>query len=437
MTTRIHRRAGAAIAAFAAGALLLVGCSEGAPADSGPLTLGEVPAEEATITVWSFLPDNYDQGEAAYQQVVDAFEKKYPQVTVELSNVPYPKYFDQVRNATVARKGADVITMYGGSQAYSYKNGLYPLQDAMAPEVESDLKFIDDNYSPDGNLYILPTGTYGYAQLVNQDLFAQAGIDPVAGLADWPSLLETCTTLSAAGIQPIAAGWKDGYAFEGYMYMITSQMMDSAALKQWVAGETPVDDELFVTATDRILEMNEAGCFGGDENLGINMYDDGFNQFYAGQAAMLTTGSLSTASKAVETIPSTTVMALPQVPESTHQPGMIDAGAEAGWAVTKWTKHPQAAAAFANYMASPEAQQILWDTIGVPPNLTSLPVEGTTPIQQAFLPLMQNPENHTGFAAYPLTVLAVYERNAAPLIGGDLSVEEFTEQAQAAYEKSE
>ena len=68
--------------------------------------------------------------------------------------------------------------------------------------------------------------------------------------------------------------------------------------------------------------------------------------------------------------------------------------------------------------------------------LTSLPVEGTTPTQKEFLPLMQNPENHTGFASFPVTVLAVYERNAAPLIGGTLSVADFTKQAQAAFDKS-
>lgn len=424
-----------AVAALAASALILTGCTDGGAADSGPLKAGEVPAEDATISVWTFLPDNYDGGTEAYEQIVAGFEAKYPQVTVDLTSVPYPKYFDQVRNATVARSGADVITMYGGAQAYSFKNGLYPLQDAMLPEVKSDLKFVEDNYSQDGNLYILPTGTYGYALLINQDQFAAAGIDPVDGLKDWDSLLNTCQALNAKGIQPFAAGWKDGYLFETFMYMISSQMMDRATLDEWIAGDIPVDDPMFVTATNHIMDLNEARCFGGEANLGLTMYDDAFNQYYSGKIAMFTAGSLSTASFAVGDVPSTTIMALPQVPESKNE-ALIDAGAEAGWSVTKWTKHPEASAAFVNYMASPEAQQILWDTIGVPPNLTSLRVEGTTPIQQAFLPLMQNPENHTGFASFPVTVLAVYERNAAPLIGGTLSVEDFTKQAQAAFNKS-
>lgn len=436
MNARTPRRGGLAVAALTAAAIALAGCAEGGgSAPAGALDPANVPEEDATITVWSFLPDNYDGGEAAYEDVLAAFEAKYPQVTVDLKTMPYPTYFDQVRNATVARKGPDVITMYGGAQAYSYRNGLQPLQDAMLPEVEEDLKFVPENFSKDGNLYILPTGTYGYALLVNQDLFAQAGIDPTVGLADWDSLLATCTALASAGVQPMAAGWKDGYLFETFMYMISSQIMDAETLDRWVAGGIPVDDEIFTAATDRILELRDAGCFGGEKYLGLNMYDDAFNEFYSGQAAMFSTGSLSTASTAVETVPSTTVMALPQVPESAHE-ALIDAGAEAGWAVTTWTKHPAAAAAFANFMAGTEAQQILWDSVGVPPNLKSLSVEGRTDIQKAFLPLMQNDENHTGFASFPLTVLAVYERNAAPLMSGSMTAGEFTEQAQSAFAKS-
>lgn len=435
MFAKNFRKRGAATVAVAAiSALLLAACSNGgsAPADAPG---GDVPDTETTLKVWSFLPGNYDEGPKAYDEIAAGFNKKFPNVTVDIVDMPYPTYFDQIRNATVAQKGPDVVTMYGGAQAYSYKNGLFPLQDSLDPEVKENLKFVDDNYSPDGNLYILPTGTYGYALLVNQDQFAEGGVDPKTGLKDWASLLETCKTLSAKGIQPIASGWKDGFLFETFMYMISSQMMDDPTLKKWTAGDIDVDSELFQKATGYIMDMNEAGCFGGAEALGRSMYNDAFDQYDAGKAAMMATGSLDTAQGSSEVVPSTTVMPLPQVPDSKFD-SFIDAGAEAGWSVTKWTKSPEAAVAFVNYLGSPEAQQILWDTIGVPPNLTSLSVEGTTPIQKEFLSLMQNENNHTGFASFPLTVLAVLERNAAPLIGGTMTPEGFLGQAQSAFAKS-
>lgn len=422
-------------AAIGGAALLLSACGSTTHVVGGSALLKTVPKAKTTLTVWSFLPSDYTKGTQAYNQVVKAFETKYPQVTVNLVNVSYPTYFQRVRNATVARHGPDVITMYGGAQAYSYRNGLVPLQNAMQPSVKSNLKFVNDNYSKDGNLYVLPAGTYGYALVINQAKFRQAGIQPGKALATWSSFLNTCKQFTAKGIQPIASGWKDGYMFETYMYMMSSELMNSATLKTWIAGKLPVDSPLLKNATNDILAMNKAGCFGGRSSLGRNMYDDAFNQYDAGKTAMMVTGSLDTAAKGYASVPSSTMMRLPQVPGSKYT-NLIDAGAEAGWSVTKWAKSPAVAGAFVNFLVSPQAERIVWNTVHVPPNLTNVSVTGTTPIEKSFIPLMENPVDHTGFEAFPLTVLAVYERNAAPLIGGTLSANDFTSQAQSAFQQT-
>ncbi|TAM70649.1 MAG: extracellular solute-binding protein [Microbacteriaceae bacterium] len=436
---KILRPARLIAAVAVAAALALTGCSSGSAGSGGSagsslLTPQKVPSAKSTLTVWSFMPGNFDNGKAAYDKVVAGFEKKYPQVDVKLVSVPYNSYFDQVRNATVARKGPDVITMYGGAQAYSYHNGLQPLQKAMEPDIEKNLEFVKDSYSQDGNLYSIPTGAYAYSLIVNQSLFEKAGIDPQQGLSDWSNLLDTCKTMASKGIQPMASAWKDGFMFETYMYMISSQMMDSPTLTKWINGKLPVDDKIFTAATNYVLQLEKAGCFGTKQNLGLglNMYDDAFNQFYSGKAAMLASGSLSTAATATKTVPSTTVIRLPQVPESKYTQ-IADGGGDAGWSVTKWTKQPAAAVAFVNYMAGPEAQKILWDMVQEPPNLKNLQVSGSTPAQDAMLKIIQDPENHTGFMAFPLTVLSVYERNASSLIGGSMSSQTFTAQAQSAW----
>lgn len=397
---------------------------------------GEVPDGDVTLKVWTFQLDNYEGGDEAYGKVVDAFNKEYPQVTIEFESIPFPTYFDKVRNATVARTGPDIVSMYGGEQAYSYRNGLMPLQDSIDPELQDDLKYLQDNYSRDGNLYVMPTGAYGYVLQVNQDTFERAGIDPTTGLADWDSLLKTCTELYAQGIEPISSAWRDGFMFETFMYMISSQMMDSETLARWTAGEIPVDDELFTTATQYILDMNDAGCFGGEEGLGRAMWFDSWNNYNAEGAAMAVTFSLATSETAQRKQPSTTVMPLPQVPDSQFDAPFIDGGAEIGWSVTQWTDHPEAGAAFVNFMAGPEAQQILWDELSIIPSNKSLDVEPSTSIQEVVLPLVANPDNHTGYPSFPLPVLAVYERNASSLIGGTMSLEEFTQQAQTAYDQS-
>lgn len=193
-----------------------------------------------------------------------------------------------------------------------------------------------------------------------------------------------------------------------------------------------MDDKVFADTISRILEMRDAGCFGGDEALGRNMYDDTTNQYLAGQAAMLVVGTINTATYVASSQPNSLVLALPMVPDAPNGP-MIDAGAEAGWAVTRWTVHPEAALAFVAYMASAEAQQILAQKIDVPANIKGATLPATDALHTDYLALLSLPDNHTGFAAIPLTVLAVIERNAVPLMSGDMSAEEFVESMQSAF----
>src|SRR5690606_10205917 len=146
-------------------------------------------------------------------------------------------------------------------------------------------------------------------------------------------------------------------------------------------------------------------------------------------------GGLSTAETGYASIPSTTVLPLPQAPESKHDQ-LIDAGAEAGWSVTRWTEHPEAAAAFVNFLAGDVAQGLLWEIANVPPNNAAVDYTVETPMQEVYLPLITNEANHTGFASFPLEVLAVVERNAVPLISGSMTVDEFLDQAVRAFERT-
>jgi len=400
-------------------------------------TLADAPVsdEAATLQVWSFLPGNYEAGEAAFAEVVATFNEDYPNVTVEITEMPYGTYFDQVRNSVVAQTGPDVVTMYGAAQAYSYKDGLFPLQDAVDADLLASLNFIPENFSEDGNLYTLPTGTYGYALVANNDIFESAGIDPAEGLATWDAMLETCTALSDAGIEPISAGWRDGYLLETYVYMISSQLMDDNTLAQWVAHDIDLEHDVFVQTMNYIVDMRDAGCFGGEDALGRNMYDDTINRYGAGEAAMVTVGSVSTADWATFDQPNSSGFMLPMVPTSPNEP-MLDAGAEAGWAVTKWTESPQAALAFVSHMAAADTQEAFAKHTNVPANMDGAAINVQNEMQQQLVDVYALPGNHTGFAAFPLTVLAVIERNAVPLMSGEMDVDQFLSAAQRAFRRT-
>ena len=399
-----------------------------------PLSATPVPDEASTIEVWSFLPGNYEAGEAAFEEVVTSFNAIYPNVTVNITEMPYGTYFDQLRNSVVAQSGPDVVTMYGASQADSYKDGLFPLQDVVDTDLLESLRFIPENFSSDGNLYMLPTGTYGYALVANNDLFEKAGIDPHEGLADWESMLATCRSLADQGIEPISSGWRDGFLLETYVYMISSQLMDADTLEKWVAHEIQLDDEIFHQTMNYIVDMRDAGCFGAEDALGRNMYDDTINRYGEGEAAMVTVGSVGTADWATFDQPNSSGHMLPMVPTSPNEP-MLDAGAEAGWAVTRWTDHPSAALAFVSHMAERETQDAFAVHTNVPANMEGATINIQNQMQQELMDVFMLPGNHTGFAAFPLPVLAVIERNAVPLMSGEMDVDQFLNAAQRAFRR--
>lgn len=399
-----------------------------------PLQKMPVPNTAASIEVWSFLPGNYEAGEQAFAEAVASFNVQYPQVRVNITEMPYGTYFDQLRISLLAQSGADVVTMYGASQAYSYKDGLLPLETAIDPELLGSLRFVPENYSADGHLYALPTGTYGYALLANNDIFAQAGIDPHKGLATWDALLTTCRTLAQQGIEPISSGWRDGFLLETYIYMISSQLMSPKKLQDWVSYRFEMDDQLFVETMNYVVAMRDAGCFGGEAALGRNMFDDTINRYSTGKAAMVTISTVGGADWASGGVPNSSGHLLPMVPTSPNPP-MLDSGAEAGWAITKWSEHPEAALAFVSHMAEPATQAAFARLTNVPGNTQGSTIEIQSDLQRQLLALYSIPANHTGFAVFPLPVLAVIERNAVPLMSGDMDVTRFLDAAQRAFRR--
>ena len=399
-----------------------------------PLSSSPVPDKQATLEVWSFLPGNYEAGEQAFAEMIRSFNRKYPGVRVHITEMPYATYFDQLRISVLARSGPDVVTMYGASQAYSYKDGLLPLQNAVAPELLQKLKFLSENYSADGNLYALPTGTYGYALLANNEIFRQAGIDPKEGLASWDALLTTCRTLAQQGVEPISSGWRDGFLLETYIYMISSQLMDKKRLQDWVSYKIQLDDELFIQTLNYIVAMRDAGCFGGEAALGRNMYDDTINRYSTGKAAMVTVSSLAVADWASNEVAGSSGHMLPMVPASPNPP-MLDAGAEAGWSITQWTEQPAAALAFVSHLAEPDTQAAFARLTHVPGNFEGASIDINTDLKRTLIEFYALPDNHTGFAVFPLPVLAVIERNAVPLMSGEMSVARFLDAAQRAFRR--
>jgi len=172
---------------------LLVSCApSGAPTaepTAAATTAGQAeeatsaPAEEqVTLTLWA-----YEGYQDFLPVLIEAFEAKYPNIRVELTNIPEDQYGVKVETAIAAGTPPDLG--FTGDRRW-YKQGLFlPLDDSIA-EAGIDLSTwsagilgqegtenAEESCRYDGKIYCLGSYTGAVMLFYNKDMFDAAGID--------------------------------------------------------------------------------------------------------------------------------------------------------------------------------------------------------------------------------------------------------------------
>jgi ABC-type glycerol-3-phosphate transport system substrate-binding protein len=210
-TYKLRGRAPAAIALAAAGSLLLAACggssSPSASADNSSLS---IPAKDptATVKVVSILDPKADN----MQQVIDAFEKAHPKITVKFRTVP----FDAL-NSTL---DADIANKQGNPDVYWADQ---PRISALASRGEAtDLTAVFSKYKSSfdptpydsglykDKLYALPIANSTQLLYYNKDLLKKAGLPfPSADVNNRMTWEQLATDAAKAK----SAGAKNGFLF--------------------------------------------------------------------------------------------------------------------------------------------------------------------------------------------------------------------------------
>jgi multiple sugar transport system substrate-binding protein len=148
-------------------ALTLSGCTT--PADSGPVT----------ITYSNFISN--DGNEENLQAIVDAFEAENPDITVEVTTLPYAEYFTVLQTDLAAGTAADVIDTNYDSFPQFAANGVFAPITVAAPDAYR--QSLLEAYQSDGTQYALPSSFSDVVLYYNEDLFDVAGLDYPS--SDW------------------------------------------------------------------------------------------------------------------------------------------------------------------------------------------------------------------------------------------------------------
>ena len=124
----------------------------------------------------------------------------------------------------------------------------------------------------------------------NTSMFEENGIEVPA---TWDELVDAAAQLDEAGIQPLSAsgeqGWPLTRLISGYLF----RTLGPDAMQAVADGDAKLTDPEYVEAAEQVAALGEAGYFG--EGIGSIDYDTAINSFMSGDAAMLYMGSWVTA----------------------------------------------------------------------------------------------------------------------------------------------
>lgn len=316
----------ASVGVLAAAAIALSGCA----ADSGQ---GDGPV---TITYTNFISNGGN--EENLQKIVDAFEEEHPDITVEVTTLPYDEYGTALQTDLAAGTASDVFDIEYANYAQYQANGV--LAEIAVDDPSVYRQSVLEAYQTDGTQYALPSSFSTVVLFYNSDLFDAAGVEYPT--ADWTWADEQA---AAEQLTDAASGaWGDHQPVSFYEYYKAlaqngGEFLDESGTK--VAFNSPEGIEAaewLVGKSGTVMPTVEQGQ--GTPDFDTKLFTDG-------KLAMLHTGIWMFG--AFADVPFGWDIAVE--PGNAQQASALFSNAVG---VSAGSEHQEAAAEFANFLTSSE-----------------------------------------------------------------------------------
>jgi multiple sugar transport system substrate-binding protein len=353
----------AAAALTASAALVLAGCAGGASSDDAEAF---DPDEKVTL---DFAFWGNDDRATRYDDLIAAFNEEYPNITINTSFTDFPSFWEK-RQTEAAGGGLPDVFQFSDSYLRQYgESG--NLLDLAEVSDHIDTTTFDESLlgtgALDGVQYSLPTGYSLWANFVNDDLVAQAGVEaPEAGtsFADFDEWMASVT--DATG----------GTVYGGTDYTQRIQVFELVLRAD--GGNLYTDEGELGFTEDELREFWESGAEIRD---GVTVPQQKLEELSpkSGFGAAITASEMSWSNFLGGYLADSGSSSISIVAPPTAKEGSKDLYRQAGLqvAIAKNTEHPEAAALFLDFVVnSPEAGEIFGTTLGFPASSSKL--EGAT-----------------------------------------------------------
>lgn len=351
-------------------AVTTAGCAPGAkpapPATKAPSAVKTDPAAlgKVTLTVWD------QEVRGGQREQIEAlnksFHEKYPNITIKRVARSFDDLKKTLKSALSGSEPPDVVQANQGFPDmgdYVKKGQLLPLESyAQAygwrqrwPKGLLDL----NSFTPDGknygqgNLYGVSQGAEIVGIYVNKEKLSGLGLAPPRTWAEFEQVLATA---KGKGELPIGFGNLDKFAAIHDYGVIQAQVAGRDAVRNLVFGRGGAwTDPPHVAAANKLAAWNKQGYF--TENANGTAYDKAWQDFTTGKGVFLIAGTWL--SRDIQKKMGDKVGFMLPPPPTAGGKSVTTGGQSLPWAITAKSKNADAAAAYINYITTPQAMDVL------------------------------------------------------------------------------
>jgi raffinose/stachyose/melibiose transport system substrate-binding protein len=361
-----------AIAVVVAASCTPGGSVSQATAPPAPAKTGVTDTGPVTLTVWD---QESGQVSKIWDQLNAEFEAKYPNVTIKRVNRDFGELKTLLRLAISGPHGPDVVEANQGwpDMGSLVKFGLLLPLDNYAQAYGWDQRVSQNvlavsSWSPDGKEF--GTGSlYGYTTMgeiigvyYNKTKLTDLGLQLPTTLAEFEQDLETA---KQAGQVPIQFGNNDAFPGIHEYAVIQDQVASVDYLTNLIFGaqrdQLSFDTPENVQAATTLQDWANKGYF--TPGFGGAGYDDAVANFAKGEGLFMITGNWIVANLGADNTDFGFFL-LP--PTEAGGPAVSTGGAGFPLSIAAGTEHPDAAAAYIDWMTSDHASDLLLETGQIP-----------------------------------------------------------------------
>lgn len=322
-------------------------------------------AQEKTLDMWWWG----EQELPGLQKFVDSSIAAYKEATVKAMLQDTAVVISQFQTAAAAGNAPDIQYLWNGiyhmeSVWFGYLRGLKELvkPDILNASTPTQLSHFG------GDIYRVGWYPLPMHWVYNKALFEKAGLDPNAPPKTWEELLAACEKLKTAGIEPLGGGIQDGYWSEWYISHAMPQNLDTVgeAVELFI-GDKDFRDPKYHEHWVKLEELKTRGYLNKDMSS-LELYP-GIDLVAAGKLAMGQSIGTRLPADLKTSNGQVGVMVMPVYGKGklAGQP-ILDVQ---GLGISSNAEDPQAAAAFLEYLNSPERLKAFWDATGWLPSNTT------------------------------------------------------------------